>query len=107
MFIYVSNVTSIEDALSKLKRGMAFGTQPTVKAESKAVIPFMEDSDRNVSFHQETIIVDGLKSIKDSIRQDNSKIIDGLERMTAVIDNFHRDRSRDRGSDYYDRDRDR
>ena len=75
MFVFVSNAMSIEDALCKLKRGMVFGTQPTLKPETKTVVPFIAGSNETVNFAQETILVDGLKSIKDSIRQDNDKLI--------------------------------
>ena len=126
MYVFTMGSISIQDAVDKLKRGMGLGSipmnaavQPTIKPTSNLPIPgtvvpsgqpipgFMSVRDKSVNFNPETVLKDSMKKVlEETISKDNTKLLQGLERMTetmhVALDRFEQNRDRDR-----DRDRDR
>ena len=86
LYLYTQGSQTIQNALIKLKRGMALGRGLGVNIgnpmESKqstgrtgAVVPFMMMSDKSVNFSTDTIVNESIKKVKDTIKQDNKEIL--------------------------------
>ena len=115
LYLYTQSSQTIQEALTKLKRGMALGTGLDVNIgnpmESKqstggigAVVPFMMTSDKSVNFSSDTIVNDSIKRVKDTIKQDNKEILEQIERVAVAFEKFGQDRSRNRSRDRDNRD---
>ena len=69
---------------------------------STATVPFMMTSDKSVNFSTGTIVNESIKKVKDTIKQDNKKILQQIERVAVAFEKFRQDRSsrsRDRSGD--------
>ena len=118
LYLYTQGSQTIQEALTKLQRGMALGTGLGVNIgnpmESKqstvgttATIPFMMTSDKSVNFSTDTIVNESIKKVKDTIKQDNRAILQQIERLAVAFEKFGQDRSsksRDRSGDRNRRD---
>ena len=118
LYLYTQGSQTIQEALTKLKRGMALGTGLGVNLgnplESKTgttggttAIPFMMTSDRSVNFSSDTIVNESIKKVKDTIKQDNKEILDKIERVAVAFEKFGQDRlsrQRNRSGDRDNRD---
>ena len=100
LYLYTQGSQTIQEALTKLKRGMALGTGLGVKIgnpiESKqntggtAPIPFMMTSDKSVNFSTDTIVNESIKKVKYTIKQNNKEILQQIERVTVAFENLDR-----------------
>ena len=112
LYLYTQGSQTIQEALTKLKRGMALGTGLGVNIgnpmESKqstsgtAPIPFMMTSDKSVNFSTDTIVNESIKKVKDTIKKDNKEILEKIERVAVAFEQFGQNRSprsRDRSGD--------
>ena len=109
LYLYTQGSETIQEALTKLKRGMALGTGLGVNIgnpmESKqstggtAPIPFMMTSDKSVNFSTDTIVNESIKKVKDTIKQDNKEFLEQIERVAVAFEKFGQDRSRNRSRD--------
>ena len=85
LYLYTQGSQTIQEALTKLKRGMALGVNIGNPIESKqstggtAAIPFMMTSDKSVNFFSDTIVNESIKRVKDTIKQDNKEIWNKLK----------------------------
>ena len=105
LYLYTQGSQTIQEASTKLKRGMALGTGLGVNIsnlmESKqstggtaAAVPFMMTSDKSVNFSIDTIVNEDIKKVKDTIKQDNKDILEQIERVALAFEKFGQDRSR-------------
>ena len=112
LYLYTQGSQTIQEALIKLKRGMALGTGLGVNIgnpmESKqstggtAPMPSMMTSDKSVNFSTDTIVNESIKKVKDTIKQDDKEILEQIERVAVAFEKFGQDRSsrsRDRSGD--------
>ena len=109
LYLYTQGSQTIQEALTKLERGMVFGTGLGVNIgnpmESKqstggtAPIPFMRTSDKSVKFSTDTIVNESIKRVKDTIKQDNKEILEQIERVAIAFEKFGQDSSRNRSRD--------
>ena len=112
LYLYTQGSQTIQEALTKLKRGMALGTGLGVSignpVESKqntggtGAVPFMMTSDKSVNFSTDTIVNESIKKVKDTIKQDNKEILEQIERVEVAFEKFGQNRSsrsRDRSGD--------
>ena len=116
LYLYTQGSQTIQEALTKLKRGMALGTclganigNPMESKQSTsgtAPIPFMMTSDKSVNFSTDTIVNESIKRVKDTIKQDNKEILEQIERVAVAFEKFGQDRSRNRSRDKDNRNRD-
>ena len=114
LYLYTQGSQTIQEALTKLKRGMALGTGLGVNIgnpiESKqstggiGAVPFMMTSDKSVNFSSDTIVNESIKRVKDTIKQDNKEILEQIERVAVAFEKFGQDRSRNRSRDKDNRD---
>ena len=98
LYLYTQGSQTIQEALTKLKRGMALGTGLGVNIgnsmESKqstsgtAAIPFMITTDKSVNFSTDTIVNESIKKVKDTIKQDNKEILERIERVAIAFEKF-------------------
>ena len=103
LYLYTQGSQTIQEALTKLKRGMALGTGLGINIgnpmESKqstggtAPIPFMMTSDKSMNFSTDTIVNEIIKKVKDTIKQDNKEILQQIERVAVAFEKFGQDRS--------------
>ena len=112
LYLYTQGSQTIQEALTKLERGMALGTGLGVNIgnpiESKqntgrtVPISFMMTIDKSVNFSTDTIVNESIKKVKDTIKQDNKEILQQIERVAVAFEKFGQDRSsrsRDRSGD--------
>ena len=55
-------------------------------------IPFMMTSDRSVNFSSDTLVNESIKTVKDTLKQDNKEILDKIERVAVAFEKFGQDR---------------
>ena len=89
LYLYTQGIQTIQEALTKLKRGMALGTGLGVNIENPieskqntggiGAVPFMMTSDKSVNFSTDTIVNESIKKVKDTIKQDNKEICNKLK----------------------------
>ena len=115
LYLYTQGSQTIQEALTKLKRGMALGTGLGVNIgnpmESKqstggtaAAVPFMMTSDKSVNFSSDPIVNESIKRVKNTIKQDNKEILEQIERVAVAFEKFGQDRSKNRSRDRDNRD---
>ena len=100
LYLYTQGSQTIQEAMTKLKRGMALGTGLGVNIgnpmESKqniggvGAVPFMMTSDKSVNFSTDTIVNESIKKVKDTIKQDNKEILQQIERVAVAFENLDR-----------------
>ena len=115
IYLYTQGSQTIQEALTKLRKGMALGTGLGVNIgnpiESKqntggiGAVLFMMTSDKSVNFSTDTIENESIKKVKDAIKQDNKEILQRIERVAVAFEKFGQDRSS--RSRYRNGDRDR
>ena len=99
LYLYTQGSQTIQEALIKLKRGMALGTglgvslgnplEPKTNTTSgTAAVPFMMTSDKSVNFSSDTMVNENIRKVKDTIKQDNKEILDKIERVTVAFKKF-------------------
>ena len=102
LYLYTQGSQTIQEALTKLKRGMALGTGLGVNLgnplESKtnttrgnaaaAAIPFMMTGDKSGNFSSDTMVNENIKKVKDTIKQDNKEILDRIERVAVTFESL-------------------